>query len=96
MRTADAAKKNESGVYYSQKVASEKYEQKIEQLTLRVPAGTRELLKVYVQKKAEENPENPKYNSYNGKAWRPSVNALITYLIEEETGIKISDLPSQE
>ena len=86
------ALKNEGGVYLSQKDASRKYEEKIEQLTLRVPAGTRAILNDYVTAKAKDDEENPKYNSYNGKAWRPSLNAFIIYLIEQETGIKINSL----
>ena len=86
------ALKNDSGVYLSQKNASRKYEEKVEQLTLRVPAGTRAILNDYVTAKSKGDEDNPKYNSYNGKAWRPSVNAFIIYLIEQETGFRINGL----
>lgn len=79
------------GRYESQKAATEKYEEKkpMEKIIVRVPAGSRDKINEYVKKKAEENSEDLKYNSYNGKAYRPSVNALIKALLEEEMGITL-------
>lgn len=79
------------GRYKSQKDATEKYEKDnpMEKIIVRVPAGSRDKINEYVQKKATENPQDLKYSSYNGKAYRPSVNALIKALLEEEMGISL-------
>lgn len=78
----------EGGTYLSQKEASKKWEQKnpMEKIIVRVPEGSRDIITEYVEQKALEDPTNLKYSSYNGKAYRPSVNALIKALLEEELG----------
>lgn len=80
------------GVYKSQLKAIEKWEKNNpkEKIILRVPEGTRKQITEYVEHKAQEDPQNPLYSSYNGRYFRPSVNAFITALIEKETGIKMS------
>jgi len=59
------------------------------QLILRVPKDCKDKITDYVQKKAEEEPDNPKYNDLVRK--RPSVNAFLMTLVEDETGIKLKD-----
>lgn len=78
----------EGAVYISQKAASEKWERENpqEKLIIRLPEGSKDKLKDYVQRKADEEPDNPKYNSFNGKAYRPSINAMIKALLEAELG----------
>lgn len=76
----------EGGTYLSQKKASQKWEKNKpqEKIIVRVPEGSRDKINEYVTAKAAEDPTNLKYSSYNGKAYRPSVNALIKALLEEE------------
>lgn len=73
-------------VYKSQIRASKKWEAKNpqEKIILRLPEGAKDLLTAYVQKKSLEEPNNPKYSTDKG---RPSVNALIRTLLEEEIGM---------
>ena len=94
--TYQIEKISKGGIYKSQKKASEKYEKTVEQIILRVPEGTRSALTKYVEKKAEAEPENLRYNSFNGKAYRPSLNALIRALIEEEIGVNLDELKLSE
>ena len=95
-KKADPTLKTESKIYYSQIRQNEKYEEKVEKIIVRVPEGSRAAITRYVEKKAEADPENLKYSSYNGKAYRPSVNALIRYLIEEEMRENLDELKVSE
>lgn len=73
----------EGEVYISQKRASEKWEKEHpqEKLIVRMPKGKRDIINQYVKKKATENPENRKYSTDKG---RPSVNAYINALVDED------------
>ncbi len=95
-KKADLSLKTESGIYHSQKRQSEKFEEKFEKIIVRVPEGSRAAITKYVEEKAEAEPENLKYNSFNGKAYRPSVNALIRNLLEQEIGIGLNELKVSE
>lgn len=95
-RQADPNLKTGSGIYLSQKRQSEKFEEKVEKIIVRVPAGSRDAITKYVEERAAIEPTNLKYNSFNGKAFRPSVNAFICALIENETGIKLDELQKTE
>lgn len=79
-RKTDPTLQNENGIYLSKQKANKKWEGKVEQLTVRLPEGSRDKLKEYVEQKAKNEPDNPKYNS---------LNALIKYLLTEETGITL-------
>ena len=70
-------------VYISQKRASEKWERENpqEKLILRMPKGKREIINQYVEKMAMQNPDDRKYSTDKG---RPSVNAYINNLIDED------------
>lgn len=54
---------------------------------LRIPKGTKEALTQWVTQRAEEEPDNPRYNDL--KRNRASVNAFVISLIEEATGIPL-------
>lgn len=95
-KTKDPTLKDASGIYYSQKRQSEKFEKTVEKIIVRVPEGSRAAITKYVEEKAEADPENLKYSSYNGKAYRPSVNALIRSLIEDEMGVNLDELKVSE
>ena len=95
-KKADPSLKTESGIYLSQKKQSEKFEEKVEKIIVRVPEGSRAAITKYVEDKAEAEPDNLKYNSFNGKAYRPSVNALIRRLIEDEMGVNLDELKVSE
>lgn len=86
----EVKRQTKGGTYHSQIDAIKKYEEKnkdlMEQVKVRLPKGTQELLQNYVAEKAEEFPEDPRYSTYTGRYWRPSVNALIKALLEEELG----------
>lgn len=60
----------DTNTYNSQRKAIKKYESKIEQLTVRLPQGSREQLNEYIA-------SNNKYSS---------VNAMIKALLENEIG----------
>lgn len=92
----DPRLKTESGIYLSQKRQNEKFDETVEKIIVRVPGGTRDAINKYVEAKATADPTNLKYNSYNGKAYRPSVNALIRNLIEAEMGINLDSLYDKE
>ena len=83
-RTADPSKKR-GAVYESQIKASENWEKNNpqEKIILRVPSGSRKKINDYVERKAAEEPDNRKYSTDKG---RPSVNAMIKTLIENEIG----------
>lgn len=95
-KKADPTLKTESGIYHSQKRQSTEFEKKVEQITVRVPEGSRAAITKYVEDKAAADPENLRYSNYNGKAYRPSVNALIRALIEEEMGVNLDELKESE
>ena len=92
----DPSLKNESGIYYSQVKQSKSFEEKVEKIIVRVPEGSRAAITQYVEEKAEADPENLKYSNYNGKAYRPSVNAMIRSLIEEEIGVSLDELKASK
>ena len=82
----DPSKRAEgSNVLLTQKEASKKWEKSNPQITIRLPVGAREKINEYIQKKALEEPDNPKYSTDKG---RPSFNAFIRTLIEEEMNYK--------
>lgn len=89
-KVADPSKKYTASsgkeYYESQKKHTEAFEKTQEKIIVRVPEGSRDVITEYVEQKAAEDPTNLKYSSYNGKAYRPSVNALIKALLEEELG----------
>ena len=95
-KKADPTLKTESGIYYSQIRQNKKFEEKVEKIIVRVPEGSRYAIMRYVEERAEAEPENLRYNSYNGKAYRPSVNALIRALLEEEIGMSLDELKVSE
>lgn len=95
-RKPDPSLKTKSGTYYSTIEQYKKYNEKIEKILVRVPEGSRDAITKYVEEKAEDEPTNLKYNSFNGKAYRPSVNAFICYLIEQEMGVRLDDLKTLE
>lgn len=68
------------GKVYKSQIKWEK-ENPQEQLKLRMPIGKRELITKYVEKKALENPDDRRYSTEKG---RPSVNAYINFLIDED------------
>ncbi|GEM_PF-4711822 len=84
--------KTKSGIYQSQIEASKNFEKTVDKIIVRIPTGSRAVITEYVERKAKEEPENLRYSNYNGKAYRPSVNALIRALLEEEIGINLSRL----
>ena len=82
--------KNNKEYYKTRLDASANYnKEKYEQLILRVPKDCKAQITEYVRKKAEEDPDNPKYSDLVRK--KPSVNAFLTTLVEEETGIKLKN-----
>lgn len=95
-RKADPSKKLDNGMYESQKKWHDRFEAKVERLVVRVPKGFGAEITKYVEDKAAAEPENLKYNSYNGKAYRPSVNALIRNLIENEMGVDLNNWKESE
>lgn len=77
-----------SGYYRSRIAHSQSYDKNaVDKIIVRVPRGTRELLNTYVEEMALKEPENPKYSDVSRK--RPSLNALIKFLLQEETGIEL-------
>lgn len=68
------------GEVYKSQIKWEK-EHPQEQLKLRMPKGKREIITAYVEKKALENPDDRRYSTEKG---RPSVNAYINSLIDED------------
>ena len=81
---------NSSGKeYYKSRlqVSADYNKENYAQLILRVPKECKDQITEYVKVKAAEDPENPKYNDLIRK--RPSVNAFLMTLIEDETGIKL-------
>lgn len=79
----------DGAVYISQKNASEKWEKENpqEKIIVRLPKGSNNIIKAYVEKKAIEEPDNRKYSTDKG---RPSVNAMIKSLIEDEIGQELN------
>lgn len=91
-KTYTITREAKGGTLKTQKEASERWEEKNpkDRILIRIPAGAKDIISEYVKKKAEENPTSLKYNAYNGKAYRPSMNALIIALLEEEMGQSLS------
>lgn len=78
----DASKKNEAGYYQSVYETSQAFNKaNYDVLTVRVPKGSKDLLKEYQERMNQADPENQKYSS---------VNALIKALLEAETGITLN------
>lgn len=69
---------------------------RVEKIIVRVLEGSRAAITKHVEERAEADPENLKYYSFNGKAYIPSVNAWIGSLIEEEMGVDLDDLKESE
>lgn len=86
-RKTDSSLK-EGAVYISQKKASENWKKANpqEMITVRLPKGSRDIINDYVERKSKENPEDRKYSTDKG---RPSVNAMLKALIEDEIGQKL-------
>lgn len=79
---------NGTEYYKSRLTTTKKYNEKsYDTILLRLPAGSKESLTKWVRDKADENPNNPRYNDVVRN--RASVNAFIVSLIEEETGLKL-------
>lgn len=100
MPTADKSQTNAKPINYSKyeshAKSAQKFEEKMEQVKIRLPVGSRELVQAYVTAKAKEDPTNPRYSAWNGKAWLPSVNALVRALLEQEMGVDFSELASDK
>ena len=74
--------------YQSRIDRSREYDKKdVDKIIVRVPKGARDKLNAYIEEKASADPDNAKYSDVVRK--RPSLNALIKYLLTEETGIKL-------
>lgn len=75
--------------YYKSRLEKSKEHNKknYDTILLRIPAGYKDLLTEWVKDRAEEEPDNPRYNDVARN--RASVNAFIVSLIEEETGLKL-------
>lgn len=91
MPTADKSQKSARPRDYStdtrHKELLAKYTQAHEQIKLLVPKGFREQIQTYVTQGATENPGSPKFTSWNGRAYLPSVNAYINYLMRQDMGL---------
>ena len=90
-------RKTKGGTYQSQLKASQKWESENpkDKILFRVPEGKKKEIEDYVKAKAEEHKQDGKYTacpftSYNGKGHRPSINAYLIYLIEQDSGIDLS------
>lgn len=71
------------------------YEEKnpVDKIIVRIPAGSRDYINEYVRRKAIEEPDNPKYkDQVKGK---PSVNAMIRALLEQELGCSLDSLSAE-
>ncbi len=82
--------KDENGRYKSmsyeaQKESNAAYDLTMDKFIIRLPKGSKAVVEEYVRQMAKENPGNPKFSTDKG---RPSVNALIRNLIENEIGKK--------
>lgn len=75
-------------VYQSQYEANSRWERDNpqEKILIRLPLGSKEIINTYVESKAKEEPDNPKYSTGKG---RPSITAFLRALIEEEIGQKL-------
>jgi len=80
-RFADSNLKTDSGIYKSQIASNRRYElTKTENIRVRVPMGTKDLIINYQKQKHKDDPKNPKYSS---------LNALIISLLEVELSQKL-------
>lgn len=75
-------------MYKSQNNADKnaEYDKTQDKVIIRLPKGSNSIIKAYVENKAIEEPDNRKYSTDKG---RPSVNAFIKTLIEDEIGQKL-------
>ena len=86
---------NEDGRYLSQIAASERWNEKMQQIVIRVPGGARDQINEYVKRKAEEHSdvtdsEYWRYRSTRGTRREDySVTAFIIHLLEEEMGVSL-------
>ena len=79
---------NGTEYYKSRLTTTKKHNEKsYDTILLRIPAGSKESLTKWGKDRAEEEPDNPRYNDVVRN--RASVNAFIVSLIEEETGLKL-------
>ncbi len=83
--------KDENGRYKSmsyeaQKESNAAYDKTMDKIIIRVSKGSKAIVEEYVRQKAIEDPGNPRYSTDKG---RPSVNALIRDLLENEIGRKL-------
>lgn len=69
--------------YAAQKESNAEYDKTMDKIVIRVPKGSKSKIEEYVRNKAAEDPDNPRYSTDKG---RPSVNALIKDLLENEIG----------
>lgn len=79
----------------AQKKAIKQYMERQEQIKIRVPKGVKKHIEAYVKRKAQEEPSNPKYNNCRNNPPTPSVNALITWLLQEEMGESFENMKEQ-
>lgn len=90
-KKSDPSLLNESGNYISRVATAKKYNnERYEPLNVRVPKGAKHKIQDYVEKMAEQEPDNPKYKDL--VRGRVSLNAFITTLIETEMGVSLKDL----
>ncbi|SES43395.1 hypothetical protein SAMN04487884_1547 [Butyrivibrio fibrisolvens] len=82
----DAKGRYKSMSYEAQKDAIAAYDKTVDKIVVRLPKGSREKVDAYVRAKASEDPHNSKFVTDKG---RPSVNALIRNLLENEMGITL-------
>ena len=86
---------SESGNYISRVATAKKFNnERYEPINVRVPKGAKLRIQEYVEKMAEQEPDNPKYKDL--VRGRVSLNAFITTLIEEEMGVNLKDLQDSD
>lgn len=72
----DSSKKNSAGYYQSTYNTTREFNKNnYDVLTVRIPKGTKALLKVHQQQMHQQHPENSKYIS---------LNSMIKYLLDQE------------
>lgn len=75
-RKPDLSKKNDAGYYQSIYDTSKEYNKNnYDVITVRLPKGTKEVLKAYQQHMHQQEPDNSKYSS---------VNSMINALLDQE------------
>lgn len=85
----DPEKWTDDGKYLKSRLDTTKKHNKenYDTILLRIPKGTKDTLTQWVMQRADEEPDNPRYNDL--KRNRASVNAFIVSLIEEATEIQL-------